>query len=109
MGETVNLASALITGGVGAALGSIGTALIQSFSKRGESRAVAADRIADAAGNLADRLDKMNTHLEEENTVMRHAIIALADVMDEMIPLLPAEDMRIRAKAAITASRRALR
>lgn len=108
MGETANLATALITGGVGAALGSIGTALVQTLSKRGESRAVAADRVTHAAGNLADRLDRMNASLEAENSLMRQAIIALADVMDEVVPLLP-DEQRAKARAAISAARMALR
>lgn len=108
MGETANLATALITGGVGAALGSIGTALIQTMSKRGESRAVAADRVTNAAGNLADRLDRMNAMLERQNAQLRSAILAVSDVMDEVVPLIPDVLVREKAHAAITAARLAM-
>ena len=109
MGEAANMATALITGGVGAAIGSIGTAIIQTVSKKGESRAAAADRVTNAAGNLADRLDRMNTHLEDENTQMRVAINALVDVVEEVIPMLSNDRARAKARAAIRAARLALR
>lgn len=108
MGETANLATALITGGVGAAIGSVGTALIQSMSKRGESRAVAADRVTNAAGNLADRLDRMNAMLEKQNAQLRSAILAVSDVMDEVVPLIPDVIVREKAHAAIIAARLAM-
>jgi hypothetical protein len=100
---------ALITGGLGAAVGSIGTALIQTLSGRGVSRAEAADRVTNAAGNLADRLDRMNTTLERENIAMRKAVVALTDVMDEVIPLIPDAAIRTKAHDAIKIARLALR
>lgn len=108
MSETTNLASALITGGVGAAIGSIGTALVQLISKRGESRAIAADRVSNAAGNLADRLDRMNAALEKQNAQLRTAVIAVSEVMDELIPLVSDDVVRERAHAAMTVARQAM-
>ena len=64
--------------------GSIGTAIVQTFSAKGEARATAADRVTNAAGNLADRLDKLNTKLEEENTAMRKAMVALTEAVEDM-------------------------
>lgn len=100
---------ALITGGLGAALGSIGTALVQSLSGRGLSRAEAADKVANAAGSLAERLDKMNSHLEMENQGLRRAVLALTDLIEEVVPLLPDPGIRQRAHDAITTARLALR
>ena len=108
------LLPAIITGGLGAAVGSIGTALVQSFSSRGEARAVAADRVTNAAGNLADRLDKMNTKLEDriairesDNRRMREAIIALTEAVEDLIPSAP-EPARTKAKEAVRIARLAV-
>lgn len=99
----------LVTGGLGAAIGSIATAVVEATSKRGESRATAADRVSNAAGNLADRLDRMNVQLDKENEQIRAAVIALGDAMEEVIPLLPDDVAREKAISALRASRLALR
>ena len=104
-----NLATLFITGGVGAALGSVFTAIVEVVSKRGESRASAADLVARAAGNLADRLDRINDNLDKENMQMRSAIIAFTDTIEELVPLLPNELSRVKATQALKASRLALR
>lgn len=102
---------ALITGGLGAAIGSIGTAMIQSISSRGESRAIAADRVTNAAGNLADRLDKMNSTLEarlarseDENRQMRQALMALAEAVEDLLPVIP-DDVHEKVQAALNKAR----
>lgn len=100
---------AIITGGLGAAVGSIGTALVQTWSGRGLNRADAADKVTNAAGRLADRLDKMNTSLNRENQAMRRAVDALIDVMQDIVPLLPDPTIRSRAEDAIKTARLALR
>ena len=79
--------STMITGGVGAALGTVLTAIIQVVSKKGESRAIAADRVSNAAGNLADRLDKINAKLEIDNLAMRKALVALTEAVEDLLPL----------------------
>lgn len=101
----------LITGGLGAALGSVGTAMIQSISSRGESRAIAADRVTNAAGNLADRLDKMNSTLEsrlakseDENRQMRQALMALTEAVEDLLPVIP-PDIHDRVQAALKKAR----
>lgn len=103
---------ALITGGLGAALGSIGTALIQSLSSRGEARAVAADRVTNAAGNLADRLDKMNSNLgdrlaksEQQNIQMRQAMVSLTEAVEDLLPVVPNDDVRRKVQKAINDAR----
>jgi seryl-tRNA synthetase len=101
--------AALITGGLGATIGTVLTAVIQLVSKRGESRAVAADRVTNAAGNLADRLDKINTDLEQENRHMREVMIALAEGVEELLPLALDEATRVKIRAAIKAARIAFR
>jgi seryl-tRNA synthetase len=101
--------TALITGGVGAAVGGVGTALIQSVSHKNESRAAAADLVTNAAGNLADRLDKLNTRLECENSQMRKAMVALTEAVEELLPVVTDETTRRKVQKAITAARVAFR
>ncbi len=98
---------AILTGGLGAALGGIGTALIQSISNRGGARAEAADRVTNAAGNLADRLDKMNLQLESrlaksesQNRQLREALMSLTEAVEDLIPIAP-PDTRIKVQKAI--------
>ena len=107
-----DMVSAIISGGLGAALGSIGTAAIQSISSRGEARAVAADRVTNAAGNLADRLDKMNSALEDrlarseaQNTQMRQAMVALTEAVQDLLPIVPDDVTRRRVQKAINVAR----
>lgn len=109
MSEQGNFVVALITGGLGAALGSIGTALIQSVSKKGEARAVAADRVTNAAGNLADRLDKLNVKLELENTQMRKAMVALTEAVEDMMASVDDPATRRKVQKAINTARIAFR
>lgn len=84
MGIDSALISALLSGGLGAAMGSILTAILQINSKKGEARATAAKIITDAASEMLDRLN-------EENKRMRAAILLLTDVIDEIIEDLPAD------------------
>lgn len=97
---------ALVTGGLGATIGSIGTAVVQSMSSRGESRAIAADRVTNAAGNLADRLDKFNSKLEQENRRLRLAVSSLCEAIEDIIPTIGDESVRDRAHAAVVEARR---
>lgn len=109
MSEQGSFVVALITGGLGAALGSIGTALVQSFSKKGEARAAAADRVTNAAGNLADRLDKLNSKLEEENRQMRKAMVALTEAVEDIVSNIEDEATRKKVQKAINTARIAFR
>lgn len=68
----------IIAGGGGTLIGSVVTAFIQTLGSRGKDRAAAADVSVGAATRMMDRL-------ERENTRMREAIIALTDVLDELI------------------------
>lgn len=115
MGSPGNFIIALVTGGLGAALGSIGTALVQTVSKKGESRAAAADLVTNAAGNLADRLDKRNGALEarlsvseQQNLQMRRALIALTEAVEDLLPIIPDEDIRRRTQKAVNTARAAV-
>ena len=110
MSENGGMMAALITGGLGATIGTVLTAVIQLVSKRGESRAVAADRVTNAAGNLADRLYKINTDLEQENLHMREAMIALAEGVEELLPLAEDDEAaQMKIRAAIREARIAFR
>ena len=103
-------------GGVGAAAGSIGTAIVQSMSSRGEAKAQAADRVTNAAGNLAERLDKMNSSLDERlarsearQTQMRHALAALSDAVEDLLPLVNDVATRQSVQDAVNQARAAFR
>ena len=109
MSDGNDVVTTLITGGIGATMGTIITAIIQSISKRSESRAIAADRVTNAAGNLADRLDKINGDLESENRHMREALIALAEGIEEMLPLAQDEETRMKIRETIKIARVAFR
>jgi hypothetical protein len=102
-----NIVTALITGGLGTALGGIVIAIVQVISGKGESRAAATDRITNAAGNLTDRLDAMNTRLEAENRTLREAVLLLTDVLDEVLPQIHGSaDAVTKLRAARRAARR---
>jgi predicted metal-dependent hydrolase len=108
--------AALITGGVGATVGGVLTAIVQSVSHKNESRAAAADLVTNAAGNLADRLDKLNTRLERQLTEvereklqMRKAMVALTEAVEELLPMVTDEATRRRVQKAISAARVAFR
>ena len=105
MSESGNLIVALITGGLGAAVGSIGTAIVQSFSAKGSARAEAADRVTNAAGNLADRLDKLNTKPEEENSQMRKAMVALTEAIEDMLAEVHDPALKRRVQKAVNEAR----
>lgn len=96
------LLSTLVTGGLGATLGSVLTAVLQVVSKRGESRANAADLVTKAASSIMDRLDR-------ENKALRQAVLLLTDVLDEALPQLQApEEMLAKLKAAKLAAQMAV-
>ena len=103
MGEVVG---ALITGGLGATIGSIGTAVVQSMSSRGESKAIAADRVTNAAGNLADRLDKFNTRLERENAALRRALLSLCEAIEDIMPVVDDAVVRSKVHDAVSEARK---
>lgn len=82
----------VVAGGGGTLIGSVLTAFIQTLGSRGKDRANAADVSVGAATRMMDRL-------ERENTRMREAIIALTDVLDELITdvdLSPASRAKLR-------------
>lgn len=103
------LIPALLTGGLGAAIGGIGTAVVQSISGRGQSRAEAADRVTNAAGNLADRLDKEIARRDAEIERMRKALVLLAEAVEDLLPTVQSEAIRIKTQKAIREARIAFR
>lgn len=81
MADSHNVLSTILTGGVGATLGGLITAVIQTLSGRSQSKAAAADLVSKAAGSIVARLD-------QENKALREAILLLIEVMDEVSPEL---------------------
>ena len=73
---------AIVSGGLGAGLAAVATALIQMWGRKAESRATAADLITDAAGALAARQGE--TILRLETRVARQAK-AIAEVKKMMV------------------------
>lgn len=106
---TSSFITALITGGLGTAIGTIGTAVVHSLSNKGSAKAEAADRVTNAAGNLADRLDKMNSRLEEENRRMRLALVSLAEAVEDLIDEIESDAKRQKIQRAVNAARIAFR
>lgn len=97
---------ALISGGFGAGLATVVTALVQTLGKKAESRANAADLITDAAGNLAARQAETIARLEARVERQAKAISALTAVLDEMLPSLPMDaPARQRLHKAVMAAK----
>lgn len=82
--------SLLVAGGAGSGITAIITPLIQHISHRSETRAHAADLIAEAAGNMTDRMSKLNEQLDARNRQMRTSIMLLTDAVDQIIPFIDA-------------------
>ena len=102
MSNETPLITTILTGGLGATIGSVITAVVQVLSHRGESRATAADLVTKAAGTLVDRLDR-------ENKQLREAVLLLTDVLDEVLPQLQAPaDVVAKLKAAKLAAQRSV-
>lgn len=82
-----DVVNSLVSGGVGAAIASVISAAINSWSRKGESRAHAADLVTSAAGSLIERLEEENKRLNETNKMFRECVLDLTDIIDELIPL----------------------
>ena len=76
---------ALISGGFGAGLATVVTAVVQTLGKKAESRATAAGIITDAAGNLAARQSETIARLEARVERQAKALVALTAVIDELL------------------------
>lgn len=84
------VAGLLLSGGAGAGITALITPVVQHFSHRSETRAHAADLIAEAAGNMTDRMSKLNEQLDTRNRQMRTSIMILTDAVDQIIPFVDA-------------------
>lgn len=80
-----NVMSALAYAGVSAALGTIGAAMVQAHSAKGESRAHAADLLADGYGGLTDRLGEDNKRQSTEIKTLRTVLLKLTDATDLLL------------------------
>ena len=102
---------AVIIGGIGAALGAIGAAAVTSLGGKSESRAHAADLVVNAAGGLVDRMTARDDRLDKENKALRHALVGILDVIDQL-GVNPADIMNQgmwdRLKVASHAAREAM-
>lgn len=94
------IVSSLVTGGIGATVGSILTAVIQSLSGRAKSRAEAAEIITGAS-------DRIIIRLEKENKSMRKAIVLLTEINDEIVYELKSLGVDQRLTKKLQATNRA--
>ena len=100
---------ALVSGGFGAGLATIATALIQTLGKKSESRASAVDLITDAAGTLASRQGETIARLEARVERQAKAIVALTNTLDELLPQVPLSDPeRDKLRKAMSVARLAV-
>ena len=100
---------ALSYAGVGAAVGSIGAAVVNSRSGKSEARAHAADLITDAAGALADKQATVIERLEKRTDKQAKAIIALTTVVDELLASVQiAAAERVKLQKVVDAARLAI-
>ncbi len=101
--------AALAYAGVGAAVGSIGAAVVSARSGRGEARAHAADLISDAAGGLAAQQATTIDRLEKQTERQRRALITLTVIVDELLDQLdlPAAE-KTKLRKAVTAAKLAV-
>lgn len=102
MSEGPSLIGSLLTGGIGAAIGGVLTAVVQLFGHKAESRATAADLVTHAAGGLAAEQDKTISRLTRQNAQMRRSVLTLAEVLDELLPTLSLPDAElVKLRAAV--------
>ena len=85
MADISSLVVGIVSGGIGTSLGAIAAAIIQSRSKKGESRATAADIVTGASAKIIVRL-------EQENKQMREAIVMVSSLLDELIEDMPVDN-----------------
>lgn len=99
MAEIGDSLVAIITGGgIGAGVATIATAVIQARSGRSESRAHAADMLAEASGTLSAHYVSEIARLTERVNAMRSAIEDLTHQVDDLLdhPELPITAAHIR-------------
>lgn len=80
-----NLVAIITGGGIGAGIATIVTAAIQARSGKSESRAHAADMLAEASGTLSTHYVTEIARLVESTTAMRVAINDLSAMVDEVL------------------------
>lgn len=103
MAEFDGVFAILTGGGIGAGIATIATAVIQSRSGKSESRAHAADMLAEASGKLSGHYVKEITRLTESVGAMRIAIANLTTVIDELLEqsdFAPEQVVRIQKVSA---------
>ena len=109
MAGASDLVASLAYAGVGAAVGSIGAAMVSSRAGRGEARAHAADLISDAAGGLAAQQASTIDRLEKQTERQRRALMSLTAIVDELLDQLslPAAE-KTKLREAVSAAKLAI-
>ena len=103
MTEGPTLIGTILTGGLGAALGSVITAVIQLMGHKGESRATAADLVTHAASALSEQQANTIARLEQRDERLRQAALLLTDTLDELLPQLQLPDGElVRLRKAVS-------
>lgn len=104
-----SLIPVIISGGFGAGTATIVSAVIQTWGRKSESRANAADLIAQAAGSLASRQGETILRLEKRVDRQATAIAALTAVLDELLPQLRLSDPeQAKLRKAVSAAKLAM-
>lgn len=97
----------LISGGIGAALASIAGALIQAVSKKGESRATAADLITRAGVAVIAELRKSNEQQAGDVERVRDALCQLTDCVEDVMEHVP-DELRPHLRACLHTAHKVL-
>lgn len=102
-----NWTTPLISGGIGAALASVIGAVIQAASRKGESRANAADLITKAGVSIITELRKSASVRAKEFHQVREALICMTDCTEAVMDQIPAEQ-RAKLRACLNQAYQAL-
>lgn len=108
MAEWGTAINSVVSGGIGASIAAAVTAVVQLVGRKGESRATAADLVAEAAGKVTAQVNELNARFEHDNRQMRAALLSVIDCLDELIassdvPVSTAEKLRAARRTATEA------
>lgn len=109
-GDSSALAT-IVNLGLGGVTGSLVTAIVQAFTKKGESRATAASLITEAAAKAStvdsvtiERLSKENIKLRQHESKLLASMLLVSTMLDEIIDeLKTTPEVHVKLKSAAIA------